>query len=838
MFERRLKIFIVLLVVAGVVLFGRAFALQVVGKDRWEKLEQRLSTRPPELTETTRGRILDVNGVPLAVDAACTDAWVDYRAIVDPPDPGWVRAVATARLKQRFGAEFARGSRTLSLADRKALLAEASAGVEADVAEMWATLADRYRPSDPDAAAAAAADPRGALDEVRRAIVRQVEMRRRLLWTNAYRRGQARSAGGGRLARWMGLTTGGGDDGAAPDLTTDADPAAGGPDIDSYAVTTGEQVASHVVLRDLDADAKGLLGKNVERFPGLSLRPSTHRTYPLRDVACHVLGQMGGPTPDELRRTESDDPTTRYEASDEVGREGGVEGLCEPLLRGSRGRIDHAADDTVVDRQDFVPGRDVRLTIDSRLQARAQYLLSHVVEYGKLGDDPHALLTPAEGVSMHAAAVVIDVKTGEVRALASNPGFDVNDLATRYAALNDDVINAPLIDRATTDTVEPGSTVKPLLGLGAVTRGVVGPTEGIECTGYLYLPAFAPDGSRTGRLIKMPRGRCWVVSEYGDELAKAHVGVDHHRVPFYAAHRGIDGNADGWLTLSDAIERSCDIYFETVADRMGPADLCRWYDRFGLGRVTGIGVHEAAGLREDQFRGMVADPRMTNCYAGMGQGKVLATPLQIANAAATIARGGVWMRPRLLAAGTQAALDAARPRPAGSPPDAVDLHLSPAALEQTRVGMRNVVAEFYPGTRRRTGGTGQLSGWDRPAWLTVAAKTGTADVPLFTYLTKTPDGRLVRQQLPAVARGGPEIGATWHRSETGHGAVHAWYMGYAPADDPQVAFAVLVEYAGIGGGVAAAPVAAGLLDACVTDGYLHPPGDGGAAGPVTRPAGE
>ena len=809
MFKRRLRIFLSLLVLAGLVLFGRAFSLQVLGRAEWAKAEVRLSTRPPEVTQTTRGRILDVHGTPLAIDTACTDACVDYRAIVDPPDPKWVEEVATARLRARYGGEF---RRQFALAQRKQMLTAAEQGVAADVAAMWAQLAPMYHPADPDAAAAAAADPAAALEDVRLAIVRQVEMRRRLLWTLAYRRGQARSAGSGRWFRW--LIGGGGQ--------------SGGADIDAYAVTTGEQQASHVVLHAVDADDCARLGKQLEHFPGLSLRPSTHRFYPLRDVGCHLLGRVAAPTAEEMERTKGDDPTRRYDAADDtVGREG-VEALCEPLLRGTRGRIDRrAGDNAIVDQQDYVPGQDVRLTIDADLQGRLQHLLQHVVEHGKVGDDLHALITPPDGVSMHAAAVVIDIKTGELRAMASNPVFDVNDLETRFAALNDDVVNAPLTDRATSDAVEPGSTVKPMLGLGAVTQGTVGPTQGIECTGYLFLPVIAPDGTRTTRLMRMPRGRCWVVSEYGDELLRLGLPVDHHRVPSAAPHRGIFGNADGWLTLSDAIERSCDIYFETVADRMGPADVCRWYDRFGLGRPTGIGIHEVSGLREDQYRHMIAEPRMNNCYAGMGQGTTLATPLQIANAAATIARGGVWMRPRLLPPDAQAALDAVHPRAAGSPPDAVDLRLSPAALEQARIGMKDAVAAG--------GGTGHLDG-ERPAWLTVAAKTGTADTSPFTYLAKTPDGRTVRQLLAPVVRGGPETDTPWYRSETGHGVVHAWYMGYAPADDPQVAFAVLVEYAGTGGGPAAAPVAAGLLDACVADGYLHPPGTpGSTTEPTTKP---
>ncbi len=829
MFERRLKIFLALLVTSGLVLFGRAFSLQVLSRDEWSKEEHRLTTRPPELTETSRGRILDVRGTPLAVDTACTDAVVDYRAIVDPPDPRWVEQVARGRLKARYGSDFGRASTTFKLAQRKQMLADASREVTAEVATMWDTLALLYRPSDADAAAVAAANPRAAMDEVRAGIVRQVEMRRRLLWTLAYRKGEARSAEGGRLLHWLGLSGGnatGGTD--APDADT-----AGGPDIDSYAVTTGEQQASHVVLHALDADACNFLGKRLEQMPGLTLRPSTHRSYPLDDIACHVLGQTAGPSAEQIKGSETEDVARRYEPTEtNVGREG-VEALCEPLLRGTRGRIDRrAGDGAIVSQQPFVPGQDARLSIDVTLQAACQGFLKHVVEHGKLGDDLHAEITPQGGADMHGAIVVIDVKTNEVRALASNPTFNVNELETRFGALNDDVVNGPLTNRATSDAVEPGSTVKPMLGSAAVTQGTVGPLEGIECTGYMYLPTLGSDGKPTGQRTRLEGGRCWVASEFGAELRAAHMGIDHHHAPSYAQHRGHDGNGDGWLTLSDAIERSCDIYFETVADRMGPNLLCHWYDLWGIGRVTGIGIHEARGLREDQTYGreggVALNYRRTNCLAGMGQDKTLATPLQIANAAAAIARGGIWMRPRLLTAGTQAALDAVHPRPAGSTPDRIDLHLSPAALEQTRIGMRNVVVERYPGTNELSAGTGQLPELSKlHPWLTVAAKTGTADTSPFTYLAKGPDGRLVRMALKPLKRGDPEESTRtpWYRSETGKGVVHAWYMGYAPVEDPQVAFAVLIEYAGIGGGAAAAPVASKVLDACVAGHYIRTPGE-------------
>ncbi len=184
-------------------------------------------------------------------------------------------------------------------------------------------------------------------------------------------------------------------------------------------------------------------------------------------------------------------------------------------------------------------------------------------------------------------------------------------------------------------------------------------------------------------------GRCWVVSELGPELAKLGIKPIHHPVPQHHEHRGHDNNPDGWLTYSDALQRSCNIYFETVADRLKQPRVTFWYDQFGFGRSTGIGIAESRGLIPGPSDSLSA--RMENCASGIGQMRVLATPLQIANEAATIARNGIWMRPRLLTAPTQADLDGARPRPSNLPPDQVDLHLNPVGLEQAKLGMWNVV---------------------------------------------------------------------------------------------------------------------------------------------------
>jgi penicillin-binding protein 2 len=202
----------------------------------------------------------------------------------------------------------------------------------------------------------------------------------------------------------------------------------------------------------------------------------------------------------------------------------------------------------------------------------------------------------------------------------------------------------------------------------------------------------------------------------------------------------------------------------------------------------------------------------------MGQGQVLATPIQMANVAATIARGGVWLRPRLVPAGTEV-----RP-PLATGLDRVDLDLSPVALLQARQGMINAVTG--------DSGTGKLGREDN---LMVAGKTGSAQAaPLsipkpanytskegvFEHTVNGVKREYLRLQLGTHAAPNPV--AFWYRA-TGDAEdrrAHAWYIGFAPADNPKVAFAVMVEYGG-SGGPNAGQVVNRLLDACINHGYLQ-----------------
>jgi len=448
------------------------------------------------------------------------------------------------------------------------------------------------------------------------------------------------------------------------------------------------------------------------------------------------------------------------------------------------------------------------------------------------------------------------VPSGAVRVLASWPTFDANRFDADYAALAGDEVDQPLLNRATQWAIEPGSTVKPIVGLGAIADGLCKPHEGIECTGYMML---------RGRPLRT-RHRCWVASNfaaaYGDEAIK------HHRIPSGDPHKGHDGNPDGFLTFSDALERSCNVYFETLAGRMGIGGLSKWMSRFGLGRRTGIGIAESRGwIPDGQSLSRSILPGET-WHAGIGQGQVGATALQMANVAATIARDGVWVRPHLVDGSTVPTTRPASMKPDG--PDRVDLGLPPEAITEAKRGMLDVVHSL--------GGTATYDGLARKG-IKIAGKTGSATAAPFrtpmrnargermydnkrcpvndkpvdytTYLEHdrqrvgfcsaecaavfqedpTPYVAALKERKNQVFRwveykplspqnrdGYPR----WYRGFGPEGLTvsHAWFIGYAPAENPKVAFAVMVEYGG-SGGHAAGCVASGIIDACIKHGYLQ-----------------
>jgi len=760
MFERRLKIILGLLACFTVMLLLRAGWLQVVQGSEWQRKANETSKRS-SWVETSRGRILDFKGRVVAEDAPCIDAAVDFRAInCDAAESKeWLEAQARQRLTNRGALK---GTK-----EAKAKLVEGEVeAIKRDLHVLWNTMAQVSGKTPDD------------IDAIRKAIIDRVTNRGRVVWYRKYELAKERHEAEKRDQKpgWFAW------------LNEESN---SGPNLDSFKVTVAEQTEAHAILRAIDNDAYIVLDKLRDRCPGLELRKGTRRNYPYSDVGCHVVGNLS-PVTKEDRDADpyaDKDAARRYLANDMIGRNG-VERLAERTLRGARGSmIKVAGRDTVLDASTPVPGQDVRITLDMEMQMRIQEAFLRYEEVDDPRNPGHDLrVQQMKTHEMHGAAVVIDVPTGEVRALVSYPTYDLNAFDSIYPKLVKDYVNQPLLNRATQAMLEPGSTVKPMVGLSAITAGVFGVNDTIECTGYLVID---------GRQRK--EGRCWVASKFAYILG---AGVAHHPIPSSAPH------PTGFLNFADGLERSCNVFFETLADRLKLEGLGEWMGKFGLGHITEIGIPEVKGRIPNMDGKKIANARSATWFSGIGQSQVLATPIQMANVAATIARRGVWVRPHLLTTDTADA-------------EHRDLHLNQAAVDLAWQGMIAVV--------NGGAGTGKIA---HPKGLLVAGKTGTAQAAKYSIIEYDEKGEpkrdenhhIIRSFPPPSTPDAPNKDMPWYRGSGNSGTElgHAWFIGFAPADNPKIAFAVMVEYGGAGG-KDAGPIASAILDAAVEQEYIKVP---------------
>ncbi|MEM9883932.1 MAG: penicillin-binding transpeptidase domain-containing protein [Planctomycetota bacterium] len=468
-----------------------------------------------------------------------------------------------------------------------------------------------------------------------------------------------------------------------------------------------------------------------------------------------------------------------YRPGDLIGRFG-VERSYESVLRGTRGqRITHLdTGQTAVVRP--APGTDVHLTIDAQLQMRAQAVMSHDPRVGLMrsqpwhaaGDDPKA---PKLGVPLNGAAVILDIDNGEVLAAVSVPGVSLEAIETGSRALFGDYDNRPTVFRPVQYRYEPGSTNKPLVLAAAITDGVVGPDEPIDCSqGHLW----EQHPNRFREWIYRPR--------YGSQTF---------------------GTIDG----VEAITVSSNVFFGKLAQRFGRqmsfGRVAWWFSQFGFGRRVDVGLfEEVAG----ELPG-AGDPVSESdaAYMCIGEGRLSVTPLQVANAHATLARGGRFIAPTFVQARSRL-----------RPQVVADLQLSPAARERALRGMQRS-ANFRGSSALERGTTywvtlpdgSHAKTFNLPG-VEVLAKSGTAEAPplrrAFAGGETKPDGTTA------------EPGEYDPRGEVIRAGYHAWVVALVRPEgeaQPTHAVAVVVEYAGSGGRVAG-PIVNQLLRALAAEGYL------------------
>jgi penicillin-binding protein 2 len=472
-------------------------------------------------------------------------------------------------------------------------------------------------------------------------------------------------------------------------------------------------------------------------FQGVELHTRLARWYPFGPVAVHALGYVAAISEDDLKHIDRD----QYAGSSVIGRIG-LEQNYESQLHGSGGfrQVVVNAQGKHVDR---VGGEAVRL--DSRpARAGSDLYLALDMQVQKVAEDA---LGERRG-----AVVAIDPRNGDVIALVSTPTFDPN-LFTRgisvtdYARLRDD-IDKPLLNRALRGAYPPGSTVKPMMALAGLEYGVVEPSTSRYCRGYFTLPGSS--------------------RHYRDWKKEGHGVVDMRR----------------------AIATSCDVYFYTLADILGIERMHDALTALGFGQNTGIDIGgERPGLMpSEEWKQKTYKQAWfpgETVIVGIGQGYLLATPLQLAHAAAVIAAHGRNYKPRLVTSLRDAAT--------GTVTKLAPIELAPTELKDPRHW--DVIIEGMD-EAAEAGGTAVAA--TRGAPYKIAAKTGTAQV--FSL------GQNEKYNEKDVAERLRD---------------HAWFIAFAPADDPKLAIAVLVENGGHGG-TAAAPIARKVFDA-----YLLGKLDGG-----------
>lgn len=522
------------------------------------------------------------------------------------------------------------------------------------------------------------------------------------------------------------------------------------------------------------------------------LRSDKKQTIRVFGVADHILGNMRDEvwaTDLPFRVSPREVNLNGYMTGDSVG-DSGVEEVYDRYLHGFRGVLTRHLDTGRVDRVEPVPGGDLTLTLDIALQARIQAILSNEfgltrVQQFQLGwnNDGSPKHGPA-GRALNAVAVVIEIDTGDILAMVSMPTMAMG----RSMKPREQRIEQPFIHRAAETPYPPGSIVKPLVLAGAVTRGVHRLGDYIECTGHFY-----PN--------RKDIARCWIYREgYG-----------------WTTHTEKTG---GPLGPVEAIARSCNIYFYTIARKLGMKRLSEWFREFGMGQVLDIGLYhqELVKVSEDvtemrwrgEEAGSVPDPEKieqlnrggqldsATIFMGIGQGPVAWTPVQAANAYAQLARSGVVRDATLILKGPPHERD----RRSG------DLHIDPATVTAALEGLRQAVAETHGTGHHINYRGGESEPIINAANVTVWAKTGTAQA---TAVIRDEEG------LPKLDAKG--------RLQVEKADDHAWFVGLAgpkALGRPTYAIAVVVEHGGSGGRVSG-PIANQIVVALQDEGYLPPP---------------
>jgi penicillin-binding protein 2 len=459
-------------------------------------------------------------------------------------------------------------------------------------------------------------------------------------------------------------------------------------------------------------------------IPGTDIDTSEVRSYPYGEATSHLLGYVGTASEKEIDDEDSDSSEVLAIPGFRIGKNG-IEKQYDPVLRGDAGNVQmevnaRGAVVRELARNNARPGRDIMLGIDIDLQQYVEQRLAK--EQG-------------------AAAVIIDIHTGEIRAMVSQPNFDPNMFTYGISQDDWDLLNkdehAPMMNKTITGVYAPGSTFKPMVAMAALDAGIVDPSAQVFCPGFYELGDY--------------KFHCW-----------KHDGHGH-------------------VNLHSAMAESCDTYFYDLGHRVGIDRIQAMARRFGLGEKLGVDIpHERAGFVPSRAWKFATHHQAwqqgETLIASIGQGYMLASPLQLAVMAARLANGGKAVVPHAVRKiGDKMVPESSWP----------SLGLDPQHLTIVSDAMSAVVNE--------TIGTAYAARITREEY-TMAGKTGTSQVRHISEAERK-EGVQKNDDLP------------WKERD------HALFTGFAPVSNPRFAAAVIIEHGGSGAHLAA-PVARDILLEC------------------------
>jgi len=493
------------------------------------------------------------------------------------------------------------------------------------------------------------------------------------------------------------------------------------------------------LMDNVPRDSALVLEEHRLDFPGIFVQAEALRRYPTGALTAQIVGYVGRISPEELSAFNPDPrggEPVRYLDNDRIGKDG-AERAYEQLLRGQLGireiQVDAGGHPVGAPfwAREAEPGYDVVLTLDTDLQQKVTEVLQQYIELAEQ-QRPDSYSPVYGGV-----AIVMDVRTGQILAMVSLPTYD-NNLFTRrmtaeeFRTLADDP-HHPLMNRAIAGEYPPGSTFKLVVAGAGLQEKVITPESQIVDKGALLIP------NRYDPSLPAQVFPCWLRSGHGRQ------------------------------NIVLAIQNSCNVFFFTVAggtpeenyeDGLGTERMIQYAHAYGYGELSGLGLPgETAGLiPSPQWKGeALGEPWVQGDVYNMaiGQGNILATPLQLLNTAAAVANGGTLYRPQLLLH----VLDSQGRIARDFAPEIIrQLPVDPEYLALIREGMRRVVT------------MGSADYARTHSHVTIAGKTGSAEY-------------------------GPFLAS-------GVRQAHAWFVAFAPYEDPQLAVVVMVEGGGQGSRVA------------------------------------